>query len=80
VTFATAGTYTITFTVRDSLGLADPTPPTRVITVNSGSGGGTNLVGNPSFETNTNGWNPYGGDTIARVPGGFDGSWCVEMT
>src|SRR5439155_392791 len=35
VTFATAGTYTVSFTVTDSLGLADPTPATRLITVNA---------------------------------------------
>ena len=34
VVFATPGTYTVTFTVRDSLGLADPTPDSRVVTVN----------------------------------------------
>jgi PKD repeat protein len=33
VTFATAGTYTVTFTVTDAKGLADPTPATRTITV-----------------------------------------------
>jgi PKD repeat protein len=33
VTFSTAGTYTVTFTVTDSLGLADPTPDSRTITV-----------------------------------------------
>ena len=31
--YTTAGTYTARFTVTDSLGLADPTPPTRTITV-----------------------------------------------
>ena len=45
VTFATAGTYTVTFTVRDALGLADPTPDTRTITVNPQvSGGGGNVA------------------------------------
>ncbi len=34
VLFATAGVYTVTFTVRDSQGVADPTPATRVINVN----------------------------------------------
>ncbi|BET65273.1 hypothetical protein ASA1KI_01910 [Opitutales bacterium ASA1] len=33
VTFSAAGTYTVTFTVTDALGLADPTPATRMITV-----------------------------------------------
>lgn len=31
--FNTAGIYTVTFTVKDSLGLSDPTPATRTITV-----------------------------------------------
>src|SRR5580765_7825052 len=45
LTFATAGTYTVTFTVRDALGLADPTPDTRTITVNPQvSGGGGNVA------------------------------------
>ncbi len=38
VTFPNTGVYTVTFTVTDSLGLADPTPATRTITVGSGSG------------------------------------------
>jgi PKD repeat protein len=43
VSFTTAGTYTVTFTVRDSLGLADPTPATRVVRVNPTGGGTTRL-------------------------------------
>ena len=35
VTFSTPGTYTVRFTVRDALGVADPTPSTRVVTVTS---------------------------------------------
>ncbi len=37
VTFPSAGVYTVNFTVRDSLGLADPTPATRTITVQTGA-------------------------------------------
>src|SRR5205085_10711198 len=33
VQFKTSGVFTVTFTVQDSLGFADPHPPTRVITV-----------------------------------------------
>src|SRR5580765_4913331 len=33
VVFMTAGTYTVRFTVTDALGLADPTPSTRTVTV-----------------------------------------------
>jgi PKD repeat protein len=81
VTFSTPGTYTVRLTVKDSLALADPTPATRVITVAtiSGGTGGQNLVGNPSFEVNTNGWSAYGSATITRVAGGQDGAFCLEM-
>ena len=34
VQFNNQGVYTVTYTVTDSLGLADPTPATRIITVN----------------------------------------------
>ena len=37
VAFNTAGTYTVTFTVTDNIGVADPTPDTRAITVNTKS-------------------------------------------
>jgi len=37
VTFNTVGTFTVTFTVRDSLNLADPTPATRTVTVTAGA-------------------------------------------
>ena len=33
VTYSAAGTYTTTFTVTDNVGLSDPNPPTRTITV-----------------------------------------------
>ncbi len=35
--FNAPGTFTVSFTVTDALGLADPTPATRVITVQSGA-------------------------------------------
>ena len=37
VTFPTAGTFTVTFTVTDAAGLADPVPATRTVVVQSGS-------------------------------------------
>jgi len=39
VQFNNPGTFTVTFTVTDALGLPDPTPATRIITVISGSSG-----------------------------------------
>jgi lysophospholipase L1-like esterase len=39
VQFNTPGTFIVTFTVSDALGLADATPATRTITVQSGSSG-----------------------------------------
>ena len=37
VQFNNAGTYTVTFTVTDANGLSDPTPATRLVTVQSGN-------------------------------------------
>ncbi len=38
ITFPAAGVYTVSLTVRDGSGTADPSPPTRTITVQSASG------------------------------------------
>ena len=38
-TYSDSGTYTVTFTVTDSNGASDPTPDTRIITVQGGGGG-----------------------------------------
>jgi PKD domain-containing protein/carbohydrate binding protein with CBM4/9 domain len=78
VVFNTAGTYTVTFTVTDGLGLPDPTPATRVVTVNA-PGTCTNLVTNPSFEAGITGWKGNGG-TISQVPGGSVGSFACRVT
>jgi PKD repeat protein len=79
VTFSTPGIYTVTLTVTDSLGAADPTPDTRVILV-ADAGGGPNLVRNPSFEADTSGWNAYGGATLQRVAGGQEGAFALQIT
>lgn len=38
-----------------------------------------NLVGNPSFEQNTTGWNAYSRGTLLRVAGGFDGGYALKI-
>ena len=50
-TFNTAGVFTVTFTVTDGLGLADSTPATVQITVNSGTG----TLFSDDFSTDTTG-------------------------
>jgi hypothetical protein len=56
VVFPTSGTYTMTFTVTDSLGLADPTPATRAVTVNAPTPASTQLLTNGGFEDGQVGW------------------------
>jgi PKD repeat protein len=77
VVFNAPGTYTVTFTVTDSLASADPTPDSRVITVTAATT--SNLVGNPSFESDTSGWKAYGSATIQRIAGGVDGAFALEV-
>jgi hypothetical protein len=48
-----------------------------VVTVNAATT--PNLVGNPSFETDTSGWAAYGSATIQRVAGGQDGAFALEV-
>ena len=74
-TYTQAGTYTVAVTVKDTAGLA--ATATTTVTVKQ------NLVGNPGFETNTNGWNTSGsgtGVTIARVSGGHSGNSAAKLT
>ena len=66
--------YDVTFTASNALtGSA-----TTAITV-SAPNQGSNLVGNPSFETSTSGWVANAGGTIQRVAGGLDGSFSLEV-
>jgi hypothetical protein len=48
VTFATAGTYTVTFLVADSLGLSDPTPAKVVVTVRGANQSPNGVIDMPS--------------------------------
>ena len=51
-TYATAGTYSVTETVTDSQD-GQQSSKTESVTVSSGGGGGSQLLGNPGFETGT---------------------------
>lgn len=75
VSFHTPGSFTVSFSVRDALGVIDPTPETRVITVS----GSQNVVSNPSFESHVSGWGPYKGAALSRISGGPDGAWSLEV-
>ena len=50
--FNTVGTFTVTFTVTDSPGLADPTPATRTIQVNAAGNQAPNGVINTPAKNN----------------------------
>jgi hypothetical protein len=63
--------------VTDAAGAVNTASTT--VTVAS-TGPGANLVGNPSFEANTNGWNAYSGSTYVRVAGGFDGGSSLQVS
>ena len=46
--FNTAGTFTVSFTVTDALGLADPTPATRIVTVQSANQPPNGVIDTPT--------------------------------
>ena len=79
VVFGAAGTYIVTFTACDVRGVCDPTPDQRLVTVTAPPPCDRNMVDNPSFEPDTQGWEPAGG-AIARVPGGWHGSHSCRVT
>jgi hypothetical protein len=72
-----AGTWTLTLYVTDQAGAVSST---TLSVISAATGPGTNFVGNPSFEANTNGWNAYSSSTYTRVAGGFDGGSCLQIT
>ncbi len=61
VSFATAGTYTVTFTVTDATGLVDPTPDSVVVTV-------TNPGGGPGGSTGGGDEGSSGGGSVFLLP------------
>jgi PKD domain-containing protein/carbohydrate binding protein with CBM4/9 domain/putative Ig domain-containing protein len=73
-----AGNWTATVTVTDNHGATGSgSVPVIVAAVPSQP----NLVTNPSFEANDlTHWNAFASCAIARVSGGFDGAYAVEVT
>jgi len=62
--------YAVTFTARNA---ATGSATTRIRV-------GPNLVLNPSFEVNLDGWNGHIGATLARVPGGRRDAYAARLT
>jgi parallel beta-helix repeat protein len=76
-TYTAAGSYTVTVTVTDADGLFGTASKTVTVQIPAG----TNLIGNPGFETDTSGWNNNGrtGITLTRVAGGHSGGWAAQL-
>ncbi len=76
--YGAAGNYTVTVTVTDSAAQSS----TSSVQVTVAPSVGTNLVGNPGFETNTTGWNNNGrtGIVLARVAGGHSGGFSAQLS
>ncbi len=72
-----AGNWTARVTVTDAFGAVSTVAlPVTVAAV----GPTANLVGNPSFESNSLGWSAYSSSTYTRVTGGFDGNSALQIT
>ncbi|MDX6484709.1 MAG: hypothetical protein QOE95_2482, partial [Gaiellaceae bacterium] len=71
-TYTSAGTFTLSVTVKDTVGLTSSASQPVVVQ--------QNLVSNSGFENNTNGWTTNSGVTLARVSGGHTGSWAARLT
>jgi PKD domain/Carbohydrate binding domain len=72
--YAAAGTYTVSLRVEYRDG--ESAVATRQVTVSPG------IVGNPSFEAGTSGWNASGsgpGVTLSQTPGGYSGSDAARL-
>jgi hypothetical protein len=79
VSFSEPGIYVLRLTANDG---ALQTSDDITVTVN-GASGSTNLVGNPGFEDNTNGWNVSGSDvgvTLTRFGEGHSGGWSGRLS
>ncbi len=72
-----AGNWTATVTVTDNDG---GTRSSSVSLIVAAVPLQANLVGNPSFEADLVRWNAFASCVLARVPGGFDGSYAAQMS
>jgi PKD domain-containing protein/carbohydrate binding protein with CBM4/9 domain len=72
-TYLTGGSYVVAVSVADTAGLTS--------TATAGLLVRAELVGNPGFETSSDGWNTAGviGVTLDRVPGGHSGNWSALL-
>lgn len=78
--YADPGVYTAQLTASNSNGSSTTT---RQVTVDSTPPpSAENLVGNPGFESSTDGWNTggYSAVSLERVSGGRSGSWSAKLT
>ena len=71
-----AGTWILRLVVTDNNGAAQSTTITMLVNHYNPY----NLALNPSFEQDTNGWDPFGASSLVRVAGGEDGDWSAQMT
>jgi len=70
------GNWIATLIVTDNDGAARSASVPVGVLPSASSG---NLVENPSFEQNIEGWNAFDGCTLSRIPGGCDGSYALQM-
>lgn len=72
-TYLTGGSFVVAVTVADTAGLTSTATAELLLRAE--------LVGNPGFETSTDGWNTAGvsGVTLDRVPGGHTGNWSALL-
>jgi hypothetical protein len=73
----TVGNWLASVVVTDANGVARAAYAPVIVA--PGAAGG-NLVSNPSFETNLDGWNAFDGATLTRVAGGCDGDYSLQVT
>jgi PKD repeat protein len=76
VVFSSAGTFTVTFTVTDALGLADPTPATRTVTVT----GAANQAPNGVIDTPTANVTIAAGQSVSFTGTGSDPNNNLPLT